>query len=123
VQILAPRIGPGLYHQARLRPCAAHASGPRSPRAAGGPSHRKRAIDTSTQAGHGRTSSKPPRETLRGALLATVDLLQRRRASEIPDGYIDGYVALNWLEWHGGGLRLTITGSNVCRQVTLSLSP
>jgi hypothetical protein len=90
---------------------------------AGGHSHRKRAIDTSTQAGHGRTPSKPPRETLRSALLATVDLLHRRRASEIPDGYIDGYVALNWLEWHGGGLRLTITGSNVCRQVTLSLTP
>jgi hypothetical protein len=46
-----------------------------------------------------------------------VDLLHRRRASEIPDGY----VALNWLEWHGGGLRLTITGSNVCRQLTLNL--
>lgn len=60
---------------------------------------------------------------LRNALLATVDLLRRRRASEIPEGYIDGYVALNWLEWHGGGLRLTITGSNICRQVTLSRGP
>jgi hypothetical protein len=26
-------------------------------------------------------------------------------------------VALNWLEWHGGGLRLTITGRNVRAQV------
>jgi len=65
---------------------------------------------------------RPARETLRNALLATVDQLHRRRASEIPDGYIDGYVALNWLEWHGGGLRLTITGTNVCRQVTLNLT-
>ena len=59
---------------------------------------------------------------LRNALLATVDLLRRRRASEIPDGYIDGYVALDWLEWHGGGLRLTVTGSNVCRQLTLAMT-
>jgi hypothetical protein len=89
--------------------------------AGAGTSHRKRAIDTSIEAGHGNTAALPPRETLRNALLTTVDMLQRRRASEIPDGYIDGYVALNWLEWHGGGLRLTITGSNVCRQVTLNL--
>lgn len=49
-------------------------------------------------------------------------MLHRRRASDIPEGYIDGYVNLNWLEWHGGGLRLTITGGNVCRQVTLTLA-
>jgi hypothetical protein len=84
-------------------------------------SHRKRAIDTSIDLGNRGAASKPPRETLRNALLATVDLLHRRRASEIPEGYIDGYVALEWLEWHGGGLRLTITGRNVCRQVTLNL--
>jgi hypothetical protein len=58
------------------------------------------------------------REALRDALLATVDLLERRRASDIADGYIDGYVALDWLEWNGGGLRLTATGSNVCKQLT-----
>jgi hypothetical protein len=67
-------------------------------------------------------ASPPPRtirrEALRDALLATVDLLERRRASDIADGYIDGYVALDWLEWNGGGLRLTATGSNVCKQLT-----
>jgi len=30
---------------------------------------------------------------------------------------IADYVALDWLEWQGGGLRLTVTGRNVCNQV------
>jgi hypothetical protein len=62
---------------------------------------------------------KPPvlgREELLGALLQTVELLQRRRAGEIGPGYIDGYVALNWLEWNGGTLRLTVTGDNMRKQ-------
>jgi hypothetical protein len=58
-------------------------------------------------------------ETLRNALLATVSLLKRCRAAEIDASLIDDYVALNWLEWNGGGLRLTITGSNVCKQLTV----
>lgn len=58
-------------------------------------------------------------EVLRGALLSTLDMLQRRKASEIPDGYIDDYVSIRWLEWHGGGLRLTETGENVRRQLAL----
>jgi hypothetical protein len=57
-------------------------------------------------------------QALRGALLSSIDSLYRRRASEIPDGYIDGYVALNWMEWHGGGLRLTVVGENIRRQLT-----
>lgn len=59
------------------------------------------------------------RQALRDALLSTVDLLKRRRAAEIDADYIDGYVAMNWLEWNGGGLRLTTTGDNVCRQLQL----
>lgn len=58
------------------------------------------------------------RERLRQALPATVGLLQRQQAGQIDDGDIDAYVRLNWLEWHGGGLRLTITGRNVCAQVS-----
>ncbi len=58
------------------------------------------------------------RETLRNTLQAAVDSLYRRRASEIPQGDIDDYVRLNWLEWHGGGLRLTTTGENMCRQAS-----
>jgi len=56
------------------------------------------------------------RERLRRALPATVELLQSRQADRIDDRDIDAYVSLNWLEWHGGGLRLTITGRNVCAQ-------
>jgi hypothetical protein len=68
-----------------------------------------------------RSSIVPPQarqEALRGALLATVDLLARRRASEIDHAYIDDYVAMHWLEWHGGSLRLTETGRNVCAQLS-----
>ena len=57
-------------------------------------------------------------EVLRGALLATLDMLHRRKADEIPEGFIDDYVAIRWLEWHGGGLRLTVTGDNVRQQLT-----
>lgn len=56
------------------------------------------------------------RERLRQALPATVNLLKQRQADQIADADIEAYVALNWLEWHGGGLRLTITGHNVCAQ-------
>jgi hypothetical protein len=58
-------------------------------------------------------------EMLRTALPDTVALLQRRRADLIDSSLIDDYVTLNWLEWHGGGLRLTVTGANVCAQRTL----
>lgn len=70
--------------------------------------------------------ARPPpalrREALRDALLATVGQLRRCRAADIPDGYIEDYVALNWLEWNGGSLRLTITGDNVCKQLTARLA-
>lgn len=56
------------------------------------------------------------RERLRRALPTTVELLQSRQADRIDDSDIEAYVSLNWLEWHGGGLRLTITGRNVCAQ-------
>lgn len=62
------------------------------------------------------------RDVLRDRLLATVDLLKQRRAGEINEGYIDDYVALHWLEWHGGSLRLTTTGENVCKHLASMLS-
>ena len=62
------------------------------------------------------------RESLKDTLLATVDLLRRRRASDVPEGDLDDYVALNWLEWHGGTLRLTVVGDNVCKQLTARLA-
>lgn len=56
-------------------------------------------------------------EQLRDDLPGTVDCLKRRRADLIDTTLIDEYVALQWLEWHGGGLRLTVTGRNVCAQI------
>ncbi len=59
------------------------------------------------------------RDALRSKLLAAVDLLQRRCANAIPSDDIEGYVALDWMEWHGGGLRITTTGQNICRQLAV----
>jgi hypothetical protein len=62
-----------------------------------------------------------PKETLKAELLATVQLLKQRRCAEIAEGYIDGYVALNWMEWNGGSLQLTVTGDNMRRGLTAGL--
>jgi len=64
-----------------------------------------------------RTALASRRPDLQDKILQTVDLLNRRLASEIPSDDIDDYVALHWLEWNGGGLRLTTTGENVCSQM------
>ena len=55
-------------------------------------------------------------EALRSALPATVVLLKQQRAGDIAVTDIDDYVNMNWLEWNGGSLRLTVTGDNVCKQ-------
>jgi hypothetical protein len=57
------------------------------------------------------------REQLRLELLPTVDALNRRRADLVSEGFIEDYVALHWLEWNGGALRLTVTGVNMCEQM------
>ena len=54
---------------------------------------------------------------LQEALLATVDALSRRRACDIPDKTIDQLVAMRWLEWRGGSLRLTQTGEEMLVKV------
>jgi len=48
-------------------------------------------------------------------------LLKRRRAAEVAAGYLDSYVDLQWMEWNGGSLRLTVTGQNVCRQLSAGM--
>ena len=59
-------------------------------------------------------------EELRSELLLTVDSLQRRRADLVSESLIADYVALNWLEWNGGTLRLTVTGKNMCEQMRVA---
>ena len=51
------------------------------------------------------------------SFLAAVDALSRRRAREIPENTIDSLVALRWLEWNGGTLRLTEVGEIVLMKV------
>lgn len=55
-------------------------------------------------------------DLLKRSLSGSVSMLLRRRAADIPADFIDDYVALSWLEWHGGTLRLTLTGQNITRQ-------
>jgi hypothetical protein len=59
------------------------------------------------------------KEALRDALPQTWSLLKAHRASDIAEQDIDDYVALNWMEWNGGSLQLTVTGSNVCQQARM----
>ncbi|MEO8297817.1 MAG: hypothetical protein ABI574_08415 [Burkholderiales bacterium] len=56
-------------------------------------------------------------QRLRDAFAATVEHLRQRRADLIDASLIEDYVALQWLEWYGGTLRLTVTGRNVCAQM------
>lgn len=78
------------------------------------------APNSQTRISAAATSEAAARERLRQALPATVDHLQQHQAGRIDDQDIEAYVRLNWLEWHGGGLRLTITGRNVCAQMAPS---
>lgn len=61
------------------------------------------------------------REELRSALLDAADLLDQNKAGQLGDAAIDDYVDLSWLEWDGGKLRMTVTGQNICRQLTAAM--
>jgi hypothetical protein len=58
---------------------------------------------------------------LHDSLLATVDALSRRRARDIPEKTIDQFVAIRWLEWNGGNLRLTAAGESVLLKCQASM--
>lgn len=57
------------------------------------------------------------REQLRDQFPSTVDALHRRRADLVPEDVIADCVALHWLEWQGGALCVTATGTNICKQM------
>jgi hypothetical protein len=57
------------------------------------------------------------KEDLRERLPRTAECLASRSANLIDEDLIAAYVALDWLEWQGGGLRFTVTGRNLCDQV------
>ncbi len=44
------------------------------------------------------------------AFEAAADALLLRRADRIQDRDIDDFVALGWMDWHGGSLRITPLG-------------
>jgi hypothetical protein len=52
-------------------------------------------------------------DALSRELPAAVDALWRRRAWEIPEGHIDDYVKLRWMNWSSGALVLTPAGRAV----------
>jgi hypothetical protein len=51
------------------------------------------------------------------SFVAAADALARRRAGDIPEPTIDRLVAVRWLEWCGGSLRLTRLGEIVLMKV------
>lgn len=62
----------------------------------------------------GQVLSASRTDMLRTMLPHTIECLKARQAHLIGDDLIDDYVAVDWLEWAGGGLRLTEVGRNVC---------
>ena len=58
---------------------------------------------------------------LHDSLLATVDALSRRRACDIPEQTIDRFVAMRWLQWNGGSLRLTESGEAMLVKVQATM--
>ena len=58
---------------------------------------------------------------LQDSLLATVDALSRRRACDIPEQTIDRFVAMRWLQWNGGSLRLTEAGEAMLVKVQATM--
>jgi hypothetical protein len=59
------------------------------------------------------------RETLRDALPDSIAMLLRCQTGAIPMGFLDDYVALNWLAWHRGVLSVTPLGKRICQQVAV----
>ncbi len=62
------------------------------------------------------TSIALRRLALREQFRFVADAIAQRRAHVIPESFIEDYVALDWLQWRGGALRLTATGRNLLRQ-------
>ncbi len=71
------------------------------------------------------SANGPPRrrDMLRDALPASLGRLRRRLAADIPAGFIEDYVALNWLRWNAGALQVTDEGERVCDEVVAAASP
>jgi hypothetical protein len=67
-------------------------------------------------AGPGPDTSPAPiaeqrRRTLSVALPIHIELLRQRRAGDVPQADLDGYIALGWMRWAGSRIVVTPQGS------------
>lgn len=60
---------------------------------------------------------RPSDADIRAALPEAADHLASCRAGLIGDDVIERYVALDWIVWDGGSLKLTQVGRNIIAQV------
>ncbi len=56
------------------------------------------------------------------AFAAAADALLLRRANRIPESDIDDFVALGWMDWHGGLLRITPLGQMALLRIRARLT-
>jgi hypothetical protein len=61
-------------------------------------------------------------EPLCEAFAAAADALSLRRANRIPEKAIDDFVALGWMRWHGGSLRITPLGQMALARIRTRLT-
>lgn len=62
-------------------------------------------------------------ERLRQALPGSVEQLRLSRKPDLPPGFVEDYVALSWLEWHGGLLRVTSVGEELLKRLDAKSAP
>ena len=61
-------------------------------------------------------------ERLCEAFAAAADALSMRQANRIPEKAIDDFLALGWMQWHGGSLRITPLGQMALLRIRTRLT-
>ena len=56
------------------------------------------------------------------AFASAADALLLRRANRIPESDIEDFVALGWMDWHGGSLRVTPLGQMALLRIRARLA-
>ncbi len=56
------------------------------------------------------------------AFAAAADALMVRRADRIQESDIDDFMALGWMDWYGGSLRITALGQMALLRIRTRLS-
>ncbi len=69
------------------------------------------------------TKTAPPiTEQTCEAFASAADTLLLRRANRIPESDIDDFIALGWMDWHGGLLRITPLGQMALLRIRTRLT-